>query len=171
MVSQLADKVRFGWSLVGGLAAGKRARQRAFAGVVDQSARERGFIELIQEIWAREENPLRRLLVLAEWNLERVECSLADVGLEATLVLMAREGVYLDSQEVKCRIPLIRRGQRVPFSPQDLDFVSGPAAPLGTSGTSGPSTKNPLDLEGFQLQASYKHASGLNAILPETSKY
>src|SRR5208283_287967 len=90
------------------------------------------------------------------WTVEKLRASLAEEGLERTLGNLARDGVWVDADEVKCRKPLVRHGQEIPFSPTDLDYVCGPSVPLGTSGTSGPRTKNPLDIRGFELQASYK---------------
>jgi len=91
---------------------------------------------------------------------------LARCGLEETLRSLASDGVWLEADEVKCRKPLVRRGCTIPFSPVDLDFVRGPAVPLGSSGTSGPRTRNWMDLSGFELQASYKRAmlSALDAL-------
>jgi hypothetical protein len=79
----------------------------------------------------------------------------ARLGLEVTLAAMAADGVHLGSEEAKGRRPLVRHGRTIRFAPSDLEAVRGPAVPLSTSGSSGSRTTNPIDLDGFRLQASY----------------
>ena len=108
-----------------------------------------------REIWPREGHPYRRLLDIAGWEPERLRRSIEEQGLEPTLEKLVDAGVYLRSDEIRCRVPLVRRGTEIRFSPVDLERVHGPAVPLGSSGSSGPSTKNPFDLASFKTQASY----------------
>ena len=103
-------------------------------------------------------SPFPPMLALAGWTRERLTDAVGAHGLEATLARLADGGVRLDGDEVKCRVPLVRAGRTIAFTPTDLDCAAGPSVPLGTSGTSGPRTMNAIDVDGFALQASYKRA-------------
>ena len=147
------ERMRFGGALLAHLARARYQEQPAWR--VDGD-RNQVFLERTQALLGVPDHPLTALLRVGGWPFEKLRQSLAQVGLEETLRNLAQDGVWLDADEVKCRKPLVRHGRGIPFSPTDLDHVRGPSVPLGTSGTSGPRTKNPLDLSGFELQASYK---------------
>jgi hypothetical protein len=153
----LVSKARFGLALVGALSrAGRDGPDRRWVGA-DPRARNAGFLALVeQEILGRARRPYRALLDCANWDRNRLRRSLTDEGLEGTLERLADDGVFLEAEEIKGRKPLVRGGREIPFTPLDLEFVNGPTVPLGTSGTSGPRTKNPVDLDGLRLQASTK---------------
>jgi hypothetical protein len=156
-------RIRFGCELLARLA---RAQSRGPHPWSARTDRHRAFLERVQALIDLPDHPLAALLRGSGWTVDKVHGSLAQDGLEATLRELARDGVWLDADEVKCRKPLVRFGQTIPFSPTDLDCASDRSVPLGTSGTSGPRTRNPLDLDGFELQASYKRAmlSALDAL-------
>jgi hypothetical protein len=147
------EHMRFGGTLLAHLA---RVRYRDQPVWRLDSDRNHAFLERMQTLTCIPDHPLATLLRLGGWPFERLCQSLAEEGLEPTLHHLARDGVWVDADEVKGRKPLMRRGKEIRFSPTDLDYVRGPSVPLGTSGTSGPRTKNPLDIWGFELQASYK---------------
>ena len=92
---------------------------------------------------------------MAGWDPQSVRLAVEEHGLEATLERMARQGVTLDAEEAKGRKPLVRRGRRIELRAADLESLHGPAVPLVTSGSSGSPSRNPIDLAGFRVQASY----------------
>jgi len=169
----LSEKARFGFALVGALAAARRAGPSRQWTIPTPETRAGGLLSLVErEVWPRDDHPYRRLLAIAGWSPERLRRSVTEAGLEPTLEQLADSGVYLRSDEIKTRTPLVRRGIEIRFSPVDLERVTGPAVPLGSSGTTGPVTKNPFDVPAFQLQASYLSimveafgASGLPVVL------
>ena len=146
-------QLRFGWGLVRHLVAARKHGAPAWPAPID---RKRAFLERIDALYAIRDHPLSAMLMTCGWSREKLSARLQQQDLEATLRDLAQDGVLLAADEVKCRRPLVRHGREIPFSPVDLDYVRGPSVPLGTSGTSGPRTRNPLDLDGFLLQASYK---------------
>jgi hypothetical protein len=151
----LLDRLGFGWQLLDALAAVEPASamtSRIAAGV---RAREESFLTAVDEIWQGRRPPYRALLEIAGWDPPRVRGALGEHGLEATLERMARDGVMLDSDEVKGRKAVVRRGRTVEFRDADLASLQGPSVPLVTSGTSGARVIYPIDLAGFRLQASY----------------
>lgn len=153
LIYQPLERVRFGGALLAHLA---RARYREPPAWRVDGDRNHAFLECMQRLLCHSDHPLTTLFRLGGWTFEKLRQNLAAEGLEGTLSSLAQDGVWVDADEVKCRKPLLRHGQEIPFSPTDLDYVCGPSVPLGTSGTSGPRTKNPLDVSGFELQASYK---------------
>ena len=150
---QPLERMRFGAAMLAHLARARYGEQPAWR--VD-SDRNQAFLERMQVLLCLSDHPLSALFRLGGWTFEKLRRSLAEEGLEPTLRNLAEDGVWVDADEVKCRKPLVRHGREIPFSPIDLECVRGPSVPLGTSGTSGPRTKNPLDVSGFELQASYK---------------
>ena len=152
--ASVLERARFGAGLLARLVASKHGRRPPWQPRIDRG---RAFIDRIGELDAMPGHPLSSLLRVAGWSSARVRAELSALGLEGTLKALAADGVRLDADEVKCRTPVVRRGDTVPFSPRDLEMIHGPAVPLGTSGTSGPRTKNPIDLAGFTLLATYQH--------------
>jgi len=155
VVYQPLQRARFGGALLARLVRARYGEQPSWRADTD---RNHDFLERMQALYRVPNHPLTALLRLGGWTVETLRASVVEEGLERTLGNLARDGVWLDADEVKCRKPLVRHGQEIPFLPTDLDNVCGPSVPLGTSGTSGPRTKNPLDISGFELQASYKRA-------------
>jgi hypothetical protein len=157
------ERVRFGAGLLARLVRARYVKQPAWE---IESDRNNAFLQRVESLRKIPEHPINTMLLLSGWSLEKLRRRLPETGLEQTLRDLAQDGIWLEADEVKCRKPLIRRGQQIPFSPVDLDHVRGPSVPLGTSGTSGPRTKNPTDLSGFELQASYKRTmlSALGAL-------
>jgi hypothetical protein len=149
------DRGRFGAGLLRRLLRARRGPPVEWQATVD---RKQAFLDRARAYVALPGHPFAALLAGAGWPLDRLQRHLAANSLERTLHDLAVDGVRLDADEVKCRRPLVRGGRTLPFSPLDLEQIRGPSVPLGTSGTSGPRTHNPIDLDGFDLQASYKRA-------------
>ena len=147
------DRGRFGAGLLRRLLRAYRSPPVEWRVGIDRS---QAFLDRARAYIGMPGHPFAALLAGAGWPLARLERHLDANSLERTLHDLAADGVWLDADEVKCRRALVRRGRTVPFSPLDLEQVRGPSVPLGTSGTSGPRTHNPIDLDGFDLQASYK---------------
>ena len=146
----------FGWRLLAALSAPEPAAAAAGRIASRVRARDESFLSMLEsDFWSPAKGPYRQLLEIAGWNPRRARASMAQLGLEATLAAMAADGVHLESDEAKGRRPLVRRGQTIHFAARDLETVRGPAVPLSTSGSSGSRTTNPIDLDGFRLQASY----------------
>lgn len=156
MPRSLLERLVFGWQLVQALASVEPAAvmtERLRAGA---AARRQNFVARVEkDLWQGRRRPYRELLEIAGWDPDRVRLSVARHGLEATLEQMAGGGVTLDADEAKGRKPLVRRGRDVAFDPADLASPRGHAVPLVTSGSSGSPVRNPIDLDGFRLQASY----------------
>jgi hypothetical protein len=148
-------RLRFGAGLVQRLA---RASRRGPPPWPVPADRARAFLARVEAMHASPGAPFATMLALAGWTRARLADAVHAQGVEATLARLADDGVRLDAEEVKCRVPLVRAGRTIAFSPADLDCATGPSVPLGTSGTSGPRTRNAIDLDGFMLQASYKRA-------------
>lgn len=161
--AELLERLQFGGGLVARLVRARYGEQRVWQTRRD---RVRAFLERVDSLRYVPGHPVNSMLRLSGWSSDRLQRRLLAAGLEHTLLELAQDGVWLEADEVKCRKPLIRHGEEIPFSSLDLDHVRGPSVPLGSSGTSGPRTKNPLDLDGFELQASYKRTmlSALGAL-------
>ena len=161
--AELLERARFGGGLLARLVRARYGEPPAWR---IEGDRNRAFLERVASFSGLAGHPYCSMLRLSGWSVEKLQRRLPEAGLEQTLRDMAQDGVWLEADEVKCRKALVRHGEEIPFSPLDLDHVRGPSVPLGSSGTSGPRTKNPLDLDGFELQASYKRTmlSALGAL-------
>jgi hypothetical protein len=156
MRSALLERAAFGWNLLAAMSAPAPAATAAGRIAARVRARDESFLSMLErDFWSSARGPYRELLEIAAWNPRRVRASVERLGLEVTLAAMAQDGVHLESDEAKGRRPLVRHGRTIRFAPPDLEAVRGPAVPLSTSGSSGSRTTNPIDLDGFRLQASY----------------
>jgi hypothetical protein len=153
--AMLVSRLRFGVGLLVRLARARRLGPPDWPVPVDRKS---AFFERLDAWTADPGLPYATLLTLAGWSRERIARSVAAVGIEDTLQRLADDGVRLDADEVKVRTPLVRGGRAIRFSTADLDGAVGPSVPLGTSGSSGPRTKNPTHVGGFELQATYKRS-------------
>ena len=97
----------------------------------------------------------RSLLQGAGYTWERLSALTRAHGLEATLIQLAADGVYLDIDEFKGKKPVVRRTLTLRVTPSDLDMVTGPSVPLQSSGSRGPAMRTPIGVEGLKLQACY----------------
>jgi hypothetical protein len=149
-----ADSARFAFGLLARLARAHRAPP-AWPRPVDRA---RAFLDRLDAILSLPSHAYGRMLSLCGWPRDRVAGSLARIGLMPTLAALQKDGVCLSADEAKGRVALVRAGVAIPFAPASLDCAAGPSVPLSTSGSSGPGTRNPLDLAGFELQASYMRA-------------
>ena len=110
--------------------------------------REEALLALIRRIYeARPPGPYRRLLDLAGCEEAEVAALVRREGVEWTLRLLARHGVYLTAEEFKGRRPVVRSGRTVALRPGDLHAVD-PARhfTIQTSASRGAGTIVPVDL-------------------------
>jgi len=96
------------------------------------------FLRLAREtIFGRSESPYLQLLRWADWDYGRLERSVADRGLEATLATLRDQGVWISSGEFKSREPIQRDGLLIQPRSNLFDNPAGSRSRLGaaTSGT------------------------------------
>ena len=95
------------------------------------------FLELARsQIYERPESPYRKLLQHAGCEFSDLQMGVRRRGLEATLVALADEGVYLTSDEFKGKTEVVRGGVSFRVSPKDFER-RGPSAgfSIRSSGT------------------------------------
>jgi hypothetical protein len=109
---RLIEDVLAGARLFGGLPAFLRnpvtlaeARQALTRRLAE---REAAFLSLLRPVYAQPDHPYRRLLAQAGCRYEDVAGLVAREGLEAALHALYRHGVYLTSDELKGRKPVVR---------------------------------------------------------------
>jgi hypothetical protein len=110
--------------------------------------REDALLDLLRRIFrARPPGPYRRLLDLAGCGEADVVTLVRRDGVESTLRVLARHGVYLTVDEFKGRQPLVRSGRAVALHPADL-HAAGPSRhfSIQTSASRSPGTIVPIDL-------------------------
>lgn len=110
--------------------------------------RETNFLALAGEtIYANPESPYLRLLDLAGCEYGDLERLVEDDGLEGTLQLLYRRGVYLTVDESKGRVPVIRGSSRFEIDPSRLHNPRiVPDMVAHTSGSRGTQTSVPAQL-------------------------
>ena len=110
--------------------------------------REEALLALLRRIHrARPPGPYRRLLDLAGCDEADLAALVRREGVDSTLRVLARHGVYLTVDEFKGRRPLVRSGRVVEFQPGDLR-AAGPSRhfTIQTSGSRSAGTIVPIDL-------------------------
>lgn len=111
--------------------------------------REETFIELARtRIYDHSTSPYLKLLTMARCEFADLRAHVRLYGLEATLERIAREGVYLTSDEFKGKKEVVRGGESFRVSPSDFqraDFA--PGLFIQSSGTKNRPTRSlvPLD--------------------------
>ena len=103
----------------------------------DLERREEDFLRVARgEIYARPDSPYLKLLGLAGCAFADLEAEVRRHGLEKTLEKLAREGVYLTSDEFRGKKPTVRGRARFQFLPADfLRSDSAPGIAIQTGGT------------------------------------
>ena len=105
-------------------------------GVRRRDARFLGKLESV--VYGNPTSPYRKLLESAGCERGDVEGLVRREGLEGTLEVLARAGVYLTFDEFKCRVPVVRGSLKFEMAPADLDDPTMRAESFGaTGGTSG----------------------------------
>jgi len=111
--------------------------------------REQRFLtKLERAVYANPSSPYRRLLAAAGCERGDVERLVRTDGLDATLITLARAGVQVSFDELKCRQPAVRGSQTFHFRPEDFDdpLVSAQLS-LRSGGTRGAPLRVPIDTE------------------------
>lgn len=128
------------------------ARDGLHAALESRSAR---FLELVRtEIYERPRSPYLRLLRAAGCELFDLQRLVREHGLEPTLERLAREGVYLTSEEFKGRQPIVRGSLSFEVGPRDFDppwFVRGFVTE--SSGTRGAPVRGIASLDWLAAEA------------------
>lgn len=87
----------------------------------DLERREENFLEVARaQIYERPESPYLRLLKLARCEFGDLQTHVRGHGLESTLEKLAREGVYLTSDEFRGKKEVLRGRETFRISPRDL---------------------------------------------------
>jgi hypothetical protein len=111
--------------------------------------RDANFLRMAETcIYANPTSPYVPLLAMAGCELGDLRDSVDRRGLQATLVQLRDEGVYVSFEEFKGRESLIRSGRHIDVRPEDFrnpHVRTGLRAPSG--GTTGPSTQSTASLE------------------------
>ena len=117
--------------------------------------RDRNFLDLCDsQIFANKKNPYQRLFKCAGYNREKIAALLRHQGLEATLLQLAADGVYLNIDEFKGKKPVIRPGLQMTVDASVFDIIKGPGVTLKSSGSRGPGLKTQIGIPGLRLGAS-----------------
>ncbi len=107
------------------------------------------FLKMVKEtIWPYPHNPYRRLLQWSGWSIERLEESVKQRGLEATLRVLMDDGVYLNFEELKHRRPIRRHDLLLEHKEGDFDNPTVlPSHEVRTGGTHSEASRVPGSLE------------------------
>lgn len=119
------------------------------------------FLQLLRKtVFDHPASPYRRLFDLSDCTFADVQASVHYQGLEKTLHDLYAAGVYVTFEEFKGRRPIIRHGEEIPVSPGDFDNPLLRAyVPGSTSGSSGPATRTPIDLDYIVESAPFPTAA------------
>jgi len=117
--------------------------------------RDRNFLDLCDsQIFGNKQSPYQKLFDSAGYTREKLAALVKDLGLEAALVQLAVDGIYLDIDEFKGKKPVIRPGLHMIVDASAFDIIKGPGVTLKSSGSRGPGLKTRIGLHGLHLGAS-----------------
>jgi len=118
-------------------------------------SREQRFLELARtEIYQRTTSPYLRLLKLAGCEFGDLQLSVHSHGLERTLERLAKEGVYLTSDEFKGKKEVVRGGDCFRVSPRDFEPLKPSAGFVAqSSGTTNRPVRSDISLDWLTLRA------------------
>jgi hypothetical protein len=124
------------------------------------AAREKTFLTLLgRAVYARPDNPYRRLLEHAGIGFEQARSLVSELGLEAALSELYDRGVYVTLDEFKGRKPVERDGLRFDVRASDFDNPFLAAHYSGTTtGSSGVARRALVDLEFLAYDAAHLFA-------------
>jgi hypothetical protein len=142
--------------------------------------REEGFLELVRtQIYERRTSPYLRLLKLAGCEFSDLQVHVHSHGLEKTLDQLARQGVYLTSDEFKGKKEVVRGRESFRVTPKDFEPINASSGfVIQSSGTSNRPVRSTVHLDYLELRALatavffsahglFSHAHALyDAILP-----
>ena len=87
--------------------------------------REQRFLDLLRtQVYGREGSPYLKLLQMAGCDFADLQTHVGQHGLENTLEKLAREGVYLSSDEFRGKTDVVRGGQSFWVSSKDVELQS-----------------------------------------------
>jgi len=111
--------------------------------------REERFLELVRtRIYEHSASPYLKLLKIAGCELADLQTHVRRDGLEATLEKLAREGVYLTSDEFKGKKEVVRGGQSFRVRPKDFESSAwSPGFAIQSSGTSNQPVRSQINLD------------------------
>ena len=102
--------------------------------------REAIFLDTVQRVvFSNPSNPYREMFRLAGCTFEDLAQAVAKNGLEATLAILHRQGVYLTHDEFKGKAPIVRSGRHLPA--ETASFHNPLGSGLMMSTTSGSRSK------------------------------
>jgi phenylacetate-coenzyme A ligase PaaK-like adenylate-forming protein len=153
MLTHLTELIRGGWRYGRGLQGFfsktidyEEARAMLTAQLENRNERFLRILELA--IYAFPDNPYRRLLLHAGFQLQDVRRLIEGEGLEAALSQLHDAGVYVTLEEFKGRTPVRRPGLEFPVTARDFDNPLLTSHFEGaTSGTRGDPTRVHIDLD------------------------
>ncbi len=109
-------------------------------------------------IFSNPRNPYHEMFRLAGCTFEDLARGVAKDGLEATLAVLHRQGVFLTHDEFKGKAPILRSGRHIPARTSDFrnPLVTG-LMESRSSGSRSKGTRTPRSLE-YQLYLEARHA-------------
>ena len=115
-------------------------------GVTERDAR--FLAKLEHSVYANPSSPYRRLLAVAGCTFGDVARLVRADGLEGALHALARAGVHVTFDELKCRRPAVRGSQTLHFRPADFDDpLVVEQLSLRSGGTRGTPQRVPVDVD------------------------
>ncbi|MBZ5606090.1 MAG: hypothetical protein LAO79_27675, partial [Acidobacteriia bacterium] len=116
------------------------------------------FLELAGKVLGVPQHPYAQLFAVAGCTYADLESGIKKNGLDSTLDMLLREGVYLTLDEFRCKTKIVRGGRHIPASMKDWDNARG-SGPLkafssGTSGGKRVETSHSLENARFGLAGS-----------------
>src|SRR5581483_199401 len=148
---------RFAWGLRGFLRHPISVEQAREIVRLRLEQREASFLRVAERgIYGYPRSPYLPLLKLAGCTLGDLRQMVRSRGLEETLGVLRREGVYVSFEEFKGRQPIVRQGRVLAVDARDFDdpFPRG-AYEGSTGGTTGAGTRVNIDLDFLALMATH----------------
>jgi len=117
--------------------------------------REDNFLALAKaQVYDRADSPYLKLLQMVQCDYADLEQETRRHGLESTLEKLAREGVYVTSEEYKGKTPIVRGQLSLRVSPEDFTCVGSlPGFNAQSSGTKNPPVHSLVTLEWLRTRA------------------
>ncbi|MBL0169940.1 MAG: hypothetical protein IPP90_04280 [Gemmatimonadaceae bacterium] len=132
--------------------------------------REANFLSVVERgAYGNPRSPYRALLDMAGCTMGDLRALVASDGLEATLLRLRRDGVYVRFEEFKGLEPIVRGSQTIHATPADFDNpTNGRYYATTTGGSTGPGRRILLDLEHFETllpgRILIRHVQGVTGV-------
>jgi hypothetical protein len=151
----LFASIRFAYSLIKSFKKPWTPRRSASFmkhGVVN---RDTNFLDLCDsQIFENKQSPYQKLFDCTGYTKEKLTALVKNKGLEAALLQLAADGIYLDIDEFKGKKPVIRPGLQMTIDASAFDIIKGPGVTLKSSGSRGPGMRTRIGIPGLRLVAS-----------------